>query len=203
MENKIVLIGGGSASGKTYLSALIKNHYKDEVEIIAMDNYCIPHESLSLDERSKQNYDHPSSYDGNLLKEHLEIIINKGSFNIPVYDFSKHLRSKQTKEIKAKKIIIIDGIYALYYKPLLDIAYLKIYLECDENIRLERRINRDVKERGRTKQSVIEQFYNTVKPMHDLYVSKTKQNADFIYKNNENNGFKQEIIDEIISYIDR
>lgn len=180
---KIILIGGGTASGKSYLANKINEALSNEALIISIDNYCVSHNELTMEERENVNYDHPSSYDAKELVSDLKNIMNSDSYSLPIYDFSSHLRKKERTPIICKDIIIIDGIFSLYYKELLEIAHYKIFCSASEETRLSRRIKRDIAQRGRTKESVLKQFYDTVKPMHDLYIEKTITNADYVFEN--------------------
>ena len=200
MKSKIILIGGGSASGKTLLATHLKEKLKD-VLLIAFDNYCKPHPELSKEERELINYDHPDSYDHKELINDLTNIMNNDSYSLPTYDFATHLRKAERQKVKKCKYIIIDGIFSLYYKDLLPLADFKIFCLANEDVRLSRRINRDIKERGRSKESVLMQWEATVKPMHYLYIEPTKTNADYILLNNENNGLNETIVNDIINRI--
>lgn len=180
---KIILIGGGSASGKSFLANRISKAFNDHVLIISMDYYCVSHDELSFEERENLNYDHPTSYDAKELVNDLKNIMNSHSYSLPTYDYALHLRSNKKKHVKCEDIIIIDGIFSLYYKELLSLADIKIFCNASEETRLRRRIYRDINERGRTKESVLKQFADTVKPMHDLYIEPTKNNADIIFEN--------------------
>ncbi len=202
MKNKIVLIGGGSASGKTLISKALKDIYQDDLLIINIDLFCKGHQELSLEDREKINYDEPSAYEHELLIKNLKELMSNHEVDLPTYDFAKHLRSEEKIHVKPAKIILIDGIFALYYQELLDIANLKIYVDALEDVRLNRRINRDIKERGRNKESVLKQFHDTVKPMHDLYIEPCKYNADIVIENNGNEGINKDILDKIIPLIE-
>ncbi|MCQ2742899.1 MAG: uridine kinase [Bacilli bacterium] len=178
--NKVILIGGGSASGKSTVARKLQLELGD-VTLFSIDNYCISDPNLSLEERSKQNYDLPSAYDGRLASFDLAKLKGNEEAIIPVYDFAGHIRSKDKRLVKPSKYIIVDSLFALYYPEILALSDLNIFIECPEDLRLERRIRRDVLERGRTAEFAKQQFLDKVAPMHDKYVEPTKKNADIIY----------------------
>ncbi len=200
MKTKIILIGGGSASGKSLLCEEIQKAIKD-VSILHIDNFYKNNTHLSFEQRTKVNYDEPNAYEIELLLEKLKEYQQNKDINIPTYDFKNHLRSNEIETIKFNKYLLIDGIFALYFKELLDISDYKIFINATEDIRLNRRINRDIILRGRSKESVIKQFKETVKPMHDLYVEPCKANADYIFINNKNDGLDTFQVNTIINKI--
>ncbi len=182
MKPLIIAIAGGTGSGKTFLSKKIKKIYNTKALLIEQDAYYKDLSSISYKSRINQNFDHPQSIDVKLLQRHLEKLINKKQIKIPLYDFSKHLRMKKTKSISQKQIIIIEGILLLHYPQLRKLYTLKIFVDTPESTRFSRRLKRDITERGRTKESVKKQYYDTVKPMHDKFVEPSKHHADIIVK---------------------
>jgi len=177
-------IGGGTSSGKTYLSELlIKEFGAEKITRIELDSYYIDQPQKSFLERQSLNFDHPESIDIKLLKKHLERLSQKKKINIPKYDFSTHSRLKKTNEISPKKIIIIEGILTLYFSEISKFLKLKVFLDVDADIRLIRRLKRDIKERGRDLDSVIEQYLHSVRPMHNKFIEPSKKSADLIISN--------------------
>lgn len=187
MKPLIVLVGGGSASGKTLLCETLMKEIPN-ISLLNIDNFYKNNTHLSFEERCKVNYDKPEAYEIELLLNKINEYNQNKDIEIPIYDFKMHLRSQETQHIKYNEILLIDGIFALYFKDLLEISDFNIYVDASENTRLNRRIKRDIALRGRSKESVINQFITTVKPMHDLYIEPSKLNADYIFINEENNG---------------
>ena len=182
MDNKILVIGiaGGTGSGKTTLMKNLIREFSDVVTVISHDNYYMRHDELPYEERCKLNYDEPAALETDLMAKHLDILRNGGSIQCPVYDFTVHNRSNDTITIVPKKVIIVEGILIFENKPLRDLMDVKIFVDTDADVRLCRRILRDVTERGRTLESVVTQYQDTVKPMHEQYVEPSKKFADII-----------------------
>jgi len=182
MDNKILVIGiaGGTGSGKTTLMKNLIREFSDVVTVISHDNYYKRHDELPYEERCKLNYDEPAALETDLMAKHLDILRNGGSIQCPVYDFTVHNRSNETITIVPKKVIIVEGILIFENKPLRDLMAVKIFVDTDADVRLCRRILRDVTERGRTLESVVTQYQDTVKPMHEQYVEPSKKFADII-----------------------
>lgn len=181
--SKPVLIGiaGGTGSGKTTVATLVKARFGDEkVIIIHHDSYYRDRSDLSPEEREKLNYDHPSAFENTLLVEHLKRLLGRQPIQMPIYDYSTHTRLPQTKLVHPAEIILLEGILVLEDERLRSLMDIKIYIETDSDERFIRRFLRDVKERKRTPDSVIEQYVNTVKPMHLQFVEPTKRYADII-----------------------
>lgn len=197
----IIGIGGGSGAGKTTLANRLKEIFKEDVSMIQFDNYCCDQSSLPMEERGKVNYDIPSSYDGDLLYEHIKKLQSDEEILRPTYDFSTHTRTKETSLIKPSKIILVDGIMAFSY-PLLFKQYdLRVYVDAQELTRFERRKKRDIVERGRTVESVTKQFYETVAPMHNIYIEPHKNKVDFLFDNDSNNGLDEKQVDALVKLI--
>ncbi|MCR4902397.1 MAG: uridine kinase [Butyrivibrio sp.] len=176
----IVGIAGGSASGKTTIVNRIKETFGDEIVVISHDSYYKAHNDLSYDERSRLNYDHPSSFDTELMIEDVKKLKNNQEIDVPVYDYTVHNRSDQTIHVKPKPVIIVEGILILESKELRDLMDIKVFVETDADERLTRRIKRDISERGRSIESVLNQYSETVKPMHEQFVEPSKKYADII-----------------------
>ncbi|MDY0277355.1 MAG: uridine kinase [Acholeplasma sp.] len=180
----LILVAGGSASGKsTVVNNILSKASVEDVLRIAHDDYYNRQDSLTMDERTRINYDHPDSLDNNLLYQHLSKLLEGKSIDKPIYDFVNYNRSNKTEIVNAKPIIIVEGILVLTDQRIRDLADLKIFVESDDDIRFIRRLTRDVNERKRTVDSVINQYLETVKPMHYKYVKPTKRYADIIIPN--------------------
>tara|TARA_B100000073_G_scaffold286853_1_gene248632 strand:+ start:207 stop:827 length:621 start_codon:yes stop_codon:yes gene_type:complete len=182
--NNVCLIGiaGGSGSGKSRLVKNILNEINDNiVQAIEVDSYYKDLSHLSFKEREKNNFDHPDSIDFDLLYEDLCNLKNKITIHSPIYDYKTHTRQKnETKTIKGAKVIIIEGIFALYNEKIRDLLSMKIYVDTPSDIRLLRRIKRDMNKRGRSIENIIEQYNNTVKPMFNKFVKPTRDFSDLI-----------------------
>lgn len=182
MENSVLVIGiaGGTGSGKTTITRKLVEKFGDDVSVIKHDNYYKAHHDMTYEERSKLNYDHPDSLDTALMIEHIKDLKAGREVNCPVYDFTIHDRSDETELIKPTKVLIIEGILIFADKRLCREMDIKIYVDTDADVRILRRIIRDVKKRGRSLESVVDQYLATVKPMHEQYVEPSKKNADII-----------------------
>jgi len=185
MDNKTLIIGlsGGTCSGKSYLSKTIQNFFgKDKTTIIKLDSYYHDLSHLKFEEREKNNFDHPSSFDYNLLLEHIKKIYNNKEAKAPIYDYKTHTRTNKFTVIKKTNIIIIEGILVLYNKEIRDYMHLKFFLDKPSSLRKDLRLKRDIKNRARTVESIESQYTTTVEPMYQKYIDKTKQYADIIIK---------------------
>ncbi len=181
MSSIVIAIAGGTGSGKTFLTNNLKKKYlKEEILILHQDSYYHDISHLKYHERCKQNFDHPNAIDIDLIKKHLKKLRNGQIVEIPSYDFKSHLRLNKTKKTRKHKIIIMEGILMLHYQKLHKFYSLKIFIESPEDLRINRRIKRDMKFRGRTYESIQLQYKNTVKPMHDKFVIPSKKYADMI-----------------------
>ena len=176
----IIGIAGGTGSGKSTLTDILRKRFPEDVTVISHDNYYRAQHELPLETRKKQNYDSPDAYETNLLIEHLKMLRNGLSVEIPVYDFSVHDRSEEKKLIVPNRVIVLDGILVLADPLLREQMDIRIFVDTDADIRILRRIRRDINERGRSLESVIEQYVSTVKPMHEMYVEPSKRFADII-----------------------
>lgn len=181
METVIIGIAGGSGSGKTTLTnRLWKQFGPDEVSVINHDSYYKRHDELPYEERCKLNYDHPDSFDTSLLVEHLRELRAGRPVEVPVYDYTIHNRSDKTVTVYPAPVVIVEGILIFASPELCDLMDMKVYVDTDADVRILRRIMRDVKQRGRTLDSVVEQYLTTVKPMHEQFVEPSKRKADLI-----------------------
>lgn len=179
--NPIVIgIAGGTGSGKTTLVNKIKSVLGDEVVTLCHDYYYKSHEELTLEERKKLNYDHPDSFDTEMLIRDIQKLKAGKCILRPVYDFVRHTRDDERINVEPKKVIIVEGILIFENRELLQELDIKVFVDTDADVRIIRRIVRDVKERGRSLDSVIEQYLNTVKIMHDDFVEPSKRKADII-----------------------
>jgi uridine kinase len=194
----IICIAGASGSGKTTFSKkLMAALQKNETLLIAQDAYYKDLSHLSIEEKAKQNFDHPDSLDFDLMKSHL-IDLQKGNeIRQPIYDFNTHRRISCSKKIHPTKIIIVEGTLVLSQNRLQELYDHKIYIDLDQNICLDRRIERDIVERGRTRSSVLEQYNQTVKPMFEEFIEPSKYKADLIIPGENNYIFIQTVIEEI------
>lgn len=177
---KIVAIAGGSASGKSSIVREIANYFKDDLTVIGHDNYYKAHDDISFEQRAKLNYDYPGAFDNDLFYKDLLKLREGKTIAMPTYDYNIHTRSKKTIEIKPTKIILIEGILVLYDERIRSITDTKVFVDADSDVRLQRRILRDTKERGRSLESVLTQYIGQVKPMHDTYIEPSKKYADII-----------------------
>ncbi len=182
MHKNILVIGiaGGSGSGK---STLVKNliaEFPDMVTVLSHDNYYRRHDELTYEQRTHLNYDEPGSLETDLMARHLEILRHGGCIECPVYDFTIHNRLDATIPVVPEKVIIVEGILIFENRQLRDLMDIRVFVDADADVRLCRRILRDVQQRGRTLESVLEQYQQTVKPMHEQYVEPSKKFADII-----------------------
>ncbi|MUK87024.1 uridine kinase [Ornithinibacillus sp. L9] len=183
MRDKPVVIGvaGGSGSGKTSVTRSIYNRFSDKtILVIEQDYYYKDQSHLPFEERLNTNYDHPLAFDNDLLIEHIHALLNHQPIEKPVYDYKLHTRSKEVIDVEPKDVIILEGILILEDPRLVDLMDIKVFVDTDADLRIIRRLLRDIKERGRTLDSVIDQYLNAVRPMHLQFVEPTKRYADII-----------------------
>lgn len=181
MSQRIIIgIAGGSGSGKTTLAENIASHFGDRVALLRHDDYYKSKTGLTIEERSKMNYDHPDAFDTGLLVHHLDLLKSGESIECPIYDYTIHDRSEKTRRVDSSSVIILEGILIFENEELLKRLDMKFYVDTDSDVRIIRRIMRDVKERGRSLDSIIDQYLSTVKPMHEAFVEPSKKNADVI-----------------------
>ncbi len=180
MDNLIIGIAGGSGSGKSTLTENIKKRFGEDVTVVLHDYYYKAHDDMTYEERTKLNYDEPSAYDTDWMLRNL-MQLKKGEKAIaPVYDFSIHNRRPETQEILPTKVIVVEGILVLEDKQLCDLFDIKVFVDADADIRIIRRIKRDMQVRARSFDSIVNQYMTTVKPMHEMYVEPSKKNADIV-----------------------
>ena len=176
----VIGIAGGSGSGKSTITKYLSDKFGDDVTVIRHDDYYKEQHSMPFEERIKQNYDFPDAYDTELMAAHLRALRSGEAIDCPVYDYKEYDRSDSVKRIEPTKVLLIDGILILAEPKLRAVMDLKLYVDTDADIRILRRIRRDVNERRRTLDSVIDQYLLTVKPMHEAYVEPSKKFADII-----------------------
>ena len=200
MEPLVIGIAGGSGSGKTTVTDRIAEHFGDDLCVVHHDNYYRAHDDLTYDERAKLNYDCPEAFDTELMVEQLRLLRQGRSVRCPVYDFTVHNRSRETLEIVPKPLILVEGILLFAEPELLELMDIRIFVDTDADVRLARRVLRDVEERGRSVRSVIDQWQDTVKPMHEMYVEPSKKNAHIIIPEG---GHNRVALDMIIDRLSR
>lgn len=195
MKPLLFLVSGGSASGKTTVVREILKHTKeDNVIKINHDDYYHNQDHLTMEERKNINYDHPKSLDNDLLFEHLKELLAGNSIQKPIYDFVRNTRSDELETIHPKPIIIVEGILILHDKRIRNLSNMNIFVELDDDTRFIRRLTRDINERGRTMQSVIDQYLSTVKPMFHAYIRPTKRYADVIIPNDHKHDIAVDLV---------
>lgn len=198
--SKLVLIGGGSASGKTYvLNKVLERLGNEKVAHISLDDYYKDFSVLPMEERAKVNFDHPKAFDWKLMVKQLGDLKNGKSIEKPKYDFTIHGRSPETEVIEPKDLIIVEGIMALVNKDLRALGDLKVFINASRERRLVRRIDRDMKERGRTYESIIEQYFTTVLPMFEEIIAPSQYYADLVINNDDSYSTKS--IDVLVSVL--
>ena len=181
METILIGIAGGTGSGKTTLAnKLVDSFGSDEVSILRHDNYYKRHDEMTYDERSKLNYDHPDAFDTELLCEHIKMLKQGHAIEMPVYDYTVHNRSNEVVVVNPAPVIVLEGILIFAEASLCELMDIKVFVDTDADVRILRRILRDVKERERSLDSVISQYLTTVKPMHEQFVEPSKRRADII-----------------------
>ncbi len=178
----IIGIAGGSASGKTTISKTIQERFKERTSVVTIrqDDYYKDQSDMPMEERFKTNYDHPFAFDNDLLLKQLQDLLEHKAIEKPTYDFVKHTRSQITEIVNACEVIVLEGLYVLEEEKIRDLCDIKIFVETDADVRFIRRLVRDVNERGRSLDSVINQYLTTVRSMHNLFVEPSKRYADVI-----------------------
>lgn len=180
MEVMVIGIAGGTGSGKTTLTKRLVERFGSDVSVLNHDNYYKAHDDMPFEERCKLNYDHPDSFDTDLLVRDLRLLKAGQSIQCPTYDYTVHNRSDVTVEVKPAKVVIVEGILIFENQALRDQMDVKLFVDTDADVRILRRLVRDVKERGRSLDSVVGQYLTTVKPMHEAFVEPSKKHADLI-----------------------
>ena len=186
MNCVIIGIAGGTGSGKSTFTNRLKEAFCDNIAVLYHDNYYKRQDGVPFEERKKMNYDHPEAFETELLLKQLSALRSGESVECPVYDYSKHNRSDKFVKVAPKKVILVEGILVFVDERLRDMFDIKIFVEADADERILRRVIRDVKDRGRDIEGVVEQYLTTVKPMHYLYVEPTKPMADVIINSGMN-----------------
>ena len=200
----VVGIAGGTGSGKTTITKKLMQRFGGDVSVIYHDNYYKAHHNMSYEERSKLNYDHPDSFDTELLIQAVKDLKAGRSVTCPVYDYTIHDRSDQVIEVKPAKVVIVEGILIFQSRELCQQMDIKIYVDTDADVRILRRIVRDVRDRGRSLDSVVNQYLSTVKPMHEQFVEPSKRNADIIIPEGGHNQVAMEMVMERVrAHIER
>ena len=188
MEKVLVIgIAGGTGSGKTTLMKNLIARFGDVVTVLSHDNYYRRHDELTYEERSALNYDEPAAMETELMVQHLDALRHGQEIDCPVYDFTVHNRSDETIRVVPKRVIIVEGILIFADEALRDLMDIKIFVDTDADVRLCRRIKRDVNKRGRTLESVLTQYQQTVKPMHEKYVEPSKKYANLVIPEGDRN----------------
>lgn len=204
MKVTIIGVAGGSGSGKSTLVGKLQEAFaNDDVTTLCHDYYYKQHSELSYEQRTRLNYDHPQAFDTDMMVEHIKALKNNVPIEHPVYSFVDHNRTEEKVPVKPSKVIIVDGILIFEHKDLRDLMDIKVYVDTDADVRLARRIMRDVRQRGRSMESVIDQYITTVKPMHEEFVEPSKKYADVIIPEGGFNSVAvQMLIQNIRSLID-
>ncbi|MBR3224017.1 MAG: uridine kinase [Atopobiaceae bacterium] len=194
----VVGIAGGTGSGKTTFAKAVMSKLEGKATFIAHDSYYRAHDNMPYEERAKLNYDHPDAYETDLLVHHLEELKAGRSIEVPTYDFSQHNRVPQTTTVTPSPIILVEGIMVLADERLRNLMDIKVFVDVDADIRILRRLKRDVEERGRSVQSVMDQYLATVRPMHYLFVEPSKIFANIVIPATYTNDVAQDVL---LSYI--
>ena len=194
MDIMVIGIAGGTGSGKTTLTERIKEEFGGDISVMNHDNYYKRHSDLTYEDRARLNYDHPAAFDTDLFVRDLQALRRGETVHCPVYDYTIHDRSDRTIEIRPTRVIIAEGILLFENKALRDLMDIKIFVDTDADVRILRRLVRDVKQRGRTLDSVVSQYLTTVKPMHEAFVEPSKKYADIIVPEGGRNRVALEMI---------
>lgn len=199
MKDAIIIgIAGGTGSGKSTMINRIKEKFSDEITILSHDFYYKQHSDIPFEERKKLNYDHPNAFDTDLMIDHVKALARGEVIQRPVYDFTIHNRVDETVQVNPSKVIIVEGILIFENKELRDLCQIKVFIDTDADVRIIRRIIRDVNERGRTLDSVVDQYLTTVKLMHEQFVEPSKKYADIIVPEGGYNLVALEMLNERI-----
>ena len=180
MDVMIIGIAGGTGSGKTTLTLRLKEKFGGDVSVLYHDNYYKAHDDMPFEERAGLNYDHPDAFDTPRLISDLQALRRGEAIRCPVYDYTAHNRSDETVEVRPTKVILVEGILIFCDPALRALMDIKLFVDTDADVRILRRITRDVKKRGRSLDSVVSQYLTTVKPMHEQFVEPSKRNSDLI-----------------------
>ena len=199
--NDILVIGiaGGSGSGKTTLMNNIVGRFGENITVLSHDSYYKRHDDMTYEERCQLNYDEPAALETDLMVRHLDRLRNGEAIDCPVYDFTVHNRSDATTRIEPRKVIIVEGILIFQNKQLRDLMDIRIFVDTDADIRLCRRVKRDVNKRGRSLESVLTQYQETVKPMYEKYVEPSKKHAHILVPEGGKNAVALDLIENLIA----
>ena len=200
MKPLIIGIAGGTGSGKTTLVARLKEQFGDDISVLPHDSYYAEHHDLTLEERRALNYDHPAAIDTDRMIQDLEDLKAGKPVHCPIYDYTVHDRREETREVKSNKVILVEGILIFDNKALRDLLDIKLFVDTAADVRILRRIHRDVTERSRTLDTVMEQYLKTVKPMHEQFVEPSKRYADIIIPEGGKNTVALMMIMQRIAY---
>lgn len=198
MDTMIIGIAGGTGSGKTTLTLRLKERFGDDVSILYHDNYYKSHSDMPYEARTKLNYDHPDAFDTPRMIADLEALRRGEAIQSPTYDYTIHDRARETVEVRPTKVVVVEGILIFENRTLRDLMDIKIFVDTDADVRILRRLTRDMQERGRSLESIIEQYLTTVKPMHEAFVEPSKKYADIIVPTGGRNAVAQDMIVERI-----
>ena len=200
MENILVIgIAGGSGSGKTTLMNNIVSRFSEDITVLSHDSYYRRHDDMTYEERCQLNYDEPAALETELMVKHLDRLRNGEAIDCPVYDFTVHNRSDEVTRIEPSRIIIVEGILIFENEALRDLMDIRIFVDTDADIRLCRRVKRDVNKRGRSLESVLSQYQETVKPMYEKYVEPSKKNAHILVPEGGKNAVALDLIENLIA----
>lgn len=201
MKAVIVGVAGGTGSGKTTVAnAIVKRIGADRIVCIEHDSYYRDHPDIPLEKRAALNYDHPDSLENALLVQHLADLREGRAVDVPIYDFTRHLRRRETRRVEPRPVVVVEGILIFADKALRDMMDVKIFVDTDADIRFIRRLARDIRERGRTMDSVVHQYLGTVRPMHLEFVEPSKRYADVIIPEG---GFNTIAVDMVVARLER
>lgn len=199
MKKAIIIgIAGGTGCGKSTFINKIKEEFNDNISILSHDFYYKQHNDIPFEERKKINYDHPNAFDTDIMIEHIKALAEGKAIERPVYDFTIHNRIDETVTVYPAKVIVVEGILIFENKELRDLCDIKVFIDTDADVRIIRRIIRDVQERGRTLDSIVNQYLTTVKPMHEMFVEPSKKYADIIIPEGGFNQVALEMLNERI-----
>lgn len=193
----MIIIGvfGGTGSGKTTIvNQIVSDFNTSDIQVISQDAYYKDNSNITYEARCLLNFDHPEAIDFELLYQHLSALKNGETIEQPVYNFKTHNRTDKTLEISPKKILILEGILIMNYPKLRSLLDLKVFIDTNSDMRMERRVNRDISERGRTPKEVMDRYINTLKPMHDQFIEPMKIHADMVIENHENASINLDIL---------
>ena len=201
MDNNILVLGiaGGTGSGKTTLMKNLVQKFSDVVTVLSHDNYYRRRDDLTYEERCLINYDEPSALETDLMARHLDALRHGQAIDCPVYDFAAHNRSNETIRIEPRQVIIVEGILIFENEELRNLMDIRIYVDTDADIRLCRRVKRDVNKRGRSLESVLKQYQETVKPMYEKYVEPSKKHAHILVPEGGKNAVALDLIENLIA----